>query len=271
MWDAYSAGMRPEEDWAARCIGHELRVNVVEHDDNSSPGMFDLSIAYPDRPHGAVEVTAAADEESIKLGKLVYDGKRWIVEGIIGGWVAGLHPTASMKRIRQDLPPLLQSLERQSIQNPEPEVYWEPGLHKELIRALGIAHLAQHSTDYPGCVYLTVEQDPDRTGGMSPTDGRPLLEWLADWLILPDKADNLAKLGASGADERHLFLILPSFADAPFGVVDLLMRDDSPLPDGQPELLPEVTHLWMVSTWNFSSTGIRWSPDGGWSRFAKAG
>ena len=39
-------------NWAARCIGHELRVNVVEHDDNSSPGMFDLSIAYPDRLHG---------------------------------------------------------------------------------------------------------------------------------------------------------------------------------------------------------------------------
>jgi hypothetical protein len=98
MWDAYSAGMRPQEDWAARCIGREVRVNVVEHDDNSSRGMFDLSIAYPDRPHVAVEVTAAADEESIKLGKLVYDGKRWIVEGIVGGWMAGLHPTASMKR-----------------------------------------------------------------------------------------------------------------------------------------------------------------------------
>lgn len=146
-------------NWAARCIGHELRVNVVEHDDNSSPGMFDLSIAYPDRPHGAVEVTAAADEESIRLGKLVYGGKRWIVEGIVGGWMAGLHPTVRMKRIGQDLPPLLRSLESQGIRNPEPEVYWEPGPHKEVIRALGIAHLAQHGTDYPGCVYLTVEQD----------------------------------------------------------------------------------------------------------------
>jgi hypothetical protein len=48
------------------------------------------------------------------------------------------------------------------------------------------------------------------------------------------------------------------------------MRDGSPLPDTDPDLPPDVTHLWMVSSWNFSSTGIRWSPDGGWSRFAKA-
>lgn len=94
--------MRPQEDWAARCIGHELRVNVVEHDDNSSPGMFDLSIAYPNRPHGAVEVTAAADEESIELGRLAYDGKRWIVEGIVGGWMAGLHLCGSKTRFGRD-------------------------------------------------------------------------------------------------------------------------------------------------------------------------
>jgi hypothetical protein len=186
MWDAYPARMRPEEDWAARSISQELRVEVVEHDDNSSPSMFDLSILYPDRPHGAVEVTAAADQESIKLGKLVYDGERWIVEDIAGGWSAGLHPTANMKRIRMELPALLHSLESQGIRDPQPEVHWEPGPHKEFIRSLGIVHLAQHGTDYPGSVYLTVEQDSDRTGGMSPTDGRPLLDWLAGWLILPD-------------------------------------------------------------------------------------
>jgi hypothetical protein len=258
------------EDWAARCIGQELNVDVKEHDDNSSPGMYDLTLAYPDRPHGAAEVTAAADEESVKLGKLVYDGKRWIVPDIAGGWSAGLHPTANFKRIRQELPALLQSLESQGIHDPQPEVDWEPGPHKEAIRSLGVVRLAQHGTDFPGAVYLNVEQDPERTGGLSPTDGRPLLDWLDVWLARPDKADNIAKLAASNADERHLFLILPSFADAPFGVVDMLIRDDSPLPDTSPDLPPGVTHLWMLSTWNFSSTGIRWSPDDGWSRFVKA-
>ena len=68
--------MRPEEEWAARCISQELRVEVKEHDDNSSPSMYDLTILYPDRPHGAVEVTAAVDQESVNLGKLVYDGGR---------------------------------------------------------------------------------------------------------------------------------------------------------------------------------------------------
>ncbi len=232
--------------------------------------MYDLSIVYPDRAPGAVEVTAAADQGSVKLGKLVYDGERWIVPGIAGGWSAGLHPTANMKRLRQNLPALLQSLESQGISDPQLDVPWQPGPHEEAIRSLGVVHLAQYETNYPGAVYLAVDQDPERTGGMSPTDGRPLLDWLSGWLAQPDKADNLAKLGASNADERHLFLILPSFADAPFGVVDLLTRDDSPLPNTDPDLPPDVTHLWMLSTWNFSSTGIRWSPDHGWSRFAKA-
>jgi hypothetical protein len=79
---------------------------------------------------------------------------------------------------------------------------------------------------------------------------------------------NLEKLARSGADERHLFLILPGFAEARFAVIDLLMRDGAPLPDTDPELPPEVTHVWTVSTWRDGS-GMRWSPDEGWLRFDK--
>jgi hypothetical protein len=46
----------------------------------------------------------------------------------------------------------------------------------------------------------------------------------------PEQAHNLEKLARSGSEERHLFVFLPGFSDAPFGVVDLLMREDPPLP-----------------------------------------
>lgn len=257
------------EEWAARCISKALRAEVEEHDDGSAPGMYDLRIVFPDREPGAVEVTAAADQQSIQIGKLVYDGERWIIPDIAGGWIAGVIPTASMKRLRVDLPALLQSLESQGIREPRPDLWWEPGPHKGALRALGVAYLSQGETDHAGSIYLMVEQDQERTAGVSPLDGQPLLDWLADWLARPDKADNLAKLKASNADERHLFLILPEFADAPFGVVDLLMRDDSPLPDADPNLPPDITHIWVLSTWNFGNTGVRWAPGAGWSRFAK--
>jgi hypothetical protein len=205
-----------------------LGVEVEEHDDGSMQNMYDLRILYLDRTPGAVEVTAAADQQSVKLGKLVYDGKRWIVPGIVGGWSVGLRPRARMKRLKVELPAPLQSLESQGVRGARPEMWWEEGPHDEALRDLGITHLFQsEATDYAGSVYPMVEQPTDTTGGTSPTDGRSLLNWLVEWLTRPDKADNLAKLNASGADERHLFLVLPD-ADAPFGVVDLL-RDDSPL------------------------------------------
>jgi hypothetical protein len=70
-----------------------------------------------------------------------------------------------------------------------------------------------------------------------PIDGRPLLDWLAEWTVRPDKADNLSRLAASNAEERHLFLVLPSFAEAPFAVTDLLSRDGGSIPDADPETL----------------------------------
>jgi hypothetical protein len=83
-------------------------------------------------------------------------------------------------------------------------------------------------------------------------------------------AGNLRQLNASGADERHLFLILPSFAEAPFAFTDLLSRDGAPLPEERPALPSEVTHVWLVST-SRTGSGIRWSPAAGWSRFDKRG
>jgi len=72
----------------------------------------------------------------------------------------------------------------------------------------------------------------------------------------------------SGADERHLFVILPGFSDPPFAVADLLMRDDPPLPSIAPVLPPEVTHVWAMSTWDTKS-GMRWAAKSGWQYFDK--
>jgi hypothetical protein len=72
----------------------------------------------------------------------------------------------------------------------------------------------------------------------------------------------------SGADERHLFVIVPGFCDAPFAVADLLMQDDPPLPTVAPSLPPEVSHVWAMSTWN-AGAGMRWSPEFGWQHFDK--
>jgi hypothetical protein len=78
----------------------------------------------------------------------------------------------------------------------------------------------------------------------------------------------LAKLRPSGAAERHLFLVVPSFAETPFGVTQLLTSDDAELPIQAPALPPEVTHVWTACTWA-PGTGMRWDPAMGWSKFEK--
>ncbi len=91
---------------------------------------------------------------------------------------------------------------------------------------------------------------------------------MTEWLAGPDQADNLDKLAASGAQERHLFVIFPGFTVAPFPVTDLLLRGDAPLPTIAPDLPAPLTHIWAASTWA-SGFGMRWSPDRGWERFSK--
>lgn len=260
--------VRWEESMAAACIRMELGVEVQVNDDGSAQGMYDLRLLFPDRAPGAAEVTAVADPEAVALGRLLYEGERWIVPGIVGGWMCTVRPAARFKRLKEDLPLILQSFESMGIHQADPELWWEPGIHDQVLRQLEIVHLFQSGTDFPGSVYLIMDPGSDRTTGREPDHGGPLLEWLADWFARPDKADNLAKLAASGAAERHLFLVVPAFAEAPFAVANLLMRDEAPLPDSPPELPAEVTHVWVASTWA-SGHGMRWSPDSGWSRFDK--
>jgi transcriptional regulator with XRE-family HTH domain len=68
--------LRPEEEWARDIISQTLSVPVEQNDDNSQDGMHDLWILHPDRPAAAVEITAAADSESIQLSKLMNTKER---------------------------------------------------------------------------------------------------------------------------------------------------------------------------------------------------
>ena len=77
--------LRPEEEWVRSLLQAILRVPVEQRDDGSRPQMHDLTIAYPDRPHAALEVTAAADAEMIEFWRHI-EPDRWQETGLVGGW-----------------------------------------------------------------------------------------------------------------------------------------------------------------------------------------
>jgi hypothetical protein len=257
--------LRPEEEWARQVIEATLDVSVVQHDDNGGAAMYDLRILRLDRP-AAVEVTAAADSASIELWRIINGGdERWQVDGLAGGWAVSLLPTARGKVVLRCLPSFLLELEVAGV----PQLRGRPGASGLSGRAaeLGVVSASQYGTDFPGSIYPTIELSHDRSYGVVAGDGDSLPQWIEEYLTRhPDVLD---KLRRAGTQERHVFIIVPGFSTAPFGVTDLLMRHEPPMPTTPPRLPPEITHLWVVSTWTIGR-GVRWAPQLGWSAFDKA-
>lgn len=261
--------LSPEEEWARRAVSHTLGVPVIQHDDNSQEGMYDLAITYPDGSVGAVEVTAAADPDSIELWRLLNgSSERWILADLAGGWIVSFDPTARAKRIFLELPTLLLQLEQAGTNELQTTHRFRHHPAYRSAVSLGIQHAFQSpETDYPGSIYCWIEQPRERTGGAIQSHSNAVAEWIGDYLTT-ERPKHVAKLGRSGCHERHAFVIVPSFATVSFAISDPLMRDNAPPPTDDPTLPDEVTHAWVVSTWN-SGSGFRWSPDSGWQQFAK--
>ncbi|MEO7803425.1 MAG: hypothetical protein ABIS18_03055 [Actinomycetota bacterium] len=261
--------LRPEEEWARRVIEADLGLTVRQHDDGSVAAMHDLDIIRGDEKAAAVEVTAAADAESIEWWNLANgtDG-RWIAEGIRGGWMISAEPSSKVKRLRSELPKLLSTLESQGIDSISVED-WRTSERPEVkyARSLGVATARQGGTDFAGSIYLTVQLPIERSAGFVADDADAAAAWIGTFLREPEQSDVLVKLSHSGCNERHAFVILPGFTSAPFPVFDLFIRDEAPLPTINPDLPPEVTDVWIVSTWT-SGQGLSWSKSG-WRRFPK--
>ena len=232
--------------------------------------MHDLAIKFTDRPEGAVEVTSATDADATELWELINrrGGARWAVDGITGAWTATLEPQARDSKIQNELPALLRRLEAAGIHQLPREPWWADDPLNDKVAELGIKHLFHGPSSFPGSVYRIVHQNIDKTAGYVADTGDALAVWLADWLTQPGQRDNLVKLANSGADERHIFVVFPSYADAPFTAADLLMRQDAPLPVAAPALPAEITHVWAASVWG-AGPGMWWAPDTGWSHFDK--
>jgi hypothetical protein len=261
--------LRSEEAWVKACIEQELpHVQVDQHDDGSQPSMYDLRITYTDGVVAAVEITAAMDEQQIRVRKSTQGRTtRWQEPNLAGGWDVRVSAPGVPKDFNKQLPDLLRGLEQAGLiavrgdksSSDQPTV---------LAGTLGVIEARQWQTAHPGSIYVMPERPFDPSAGYVPSTGDELANWLGPWVAAPKRSDNLGKLANSGASERHLFILVPGFSLAPDSVIDLLIEPGAPLPQVAPTLPPEVTHIWAMSTWD-SGDGFRWSTDEGWTRFTK--
>lgn len=254
--------LRGEERWVGACIEAALPgVKVFQHDDGSRPSMYDLDLARGDVPFAACEVTAAADAESIELWNLINGSdERWIEQDLLGGWMVTVTPKCRAKRLKNELPGLLRTVERAS---GGPEF----AAAVERIYGLDVVSADRSDTAFPGSIYVTLQRATERTGGAVVSTGNGVVTWLDDWVRASAQEHNLEKLRAAEYGERHLVVLFPGFTTAPFSACDLLMRSDAPLPDVAPNLPDGITDVWLMSSW---STGDLFHyGDGRWMRASK--
>ncbi len=229
--------------------------------------MYDLEVHYLDGSFAAVEVVAAADADAIELWNLVNDSGKWTLPMLVGGWMVELRLNARANVLRAELQGFLETLEAQGVRALRPGRRPRT-VNEDFADFLGIRSLLQTGTDSPGSVYFTLHLPAERSGGMVADDGNALATWIGLWLGEDNQQDVVQKLRRAETDERHAFVLLPAFTTAHFGVVDLLMRRNAPLPTEPPSLPDAITHVWAASTWTMGD-GFRWSASRGWTRFEK--
>jgi hypothetical protein len=228
--------------------------------------MYDLKVVYEDGRRAAVEITAAADAETIEFWNLMNTSGRWIVAELAGGWAVHVPPSARVKRLRAELPSLLHEWERAGRRTYGRRD--QSGTVIQLAEELGIVSASQSKTDFPGSIYVLPELPIERRAAFVGETGDPLAGWLGPFLRDAEREDVRAKLAGADADETHAFVWVPGFTTAPFLVVDVLTRDDVSLPTIDPDLPEEISHAWTMSHWTPGS-GFAWSPDRGWFKFNK--
>ncbi len=258
--------LRPDEEWARGVISRTLSLAVDQHDDGSRDGMHDLWIRYTHAPSAAVEVTAAADEDSIKLQKLVTPRAPLIVDVLKSNWLVYLDPAVDGGKWRINaLPRFASELERAGQRRVDVEADDVDGPWETRAHELGIAHASQIGNASPGTIYVMVDTRPGRSAGYVGDTGDPIAAWVGPFLR-SERPDVLAKLADSQARERHAFVLMPGigFTPAPFAVSELFFRASLPLPLTPPQLPEELTHVWVVPMRD-GSAGCYWDPALGWS------
>jgi len=235
------------EGMAARVVARLTGERVVIQDDGRKPATVDIRIEYTDKPVAYVEVVVdmdppyAAMEAEIWKSALPMPAKRvW--------WVRASAKSRPVKELRKELPRILGSshgsLSPQEIQQ---------------LGRLGVTVSGgMPRAGEPGVIHLL----PEGILGPARLTWEPFLDWIKTFLTSDLTEDVRRKLAATGAAERHAFIAVSFTTPGP--VYFALRYDGRPeLPDSNPSLPQEITHLWVWSVPGIERC-LAWFPDTGW-------
>ena len=240
-----------------------LQVPVVQHDDQSVAGMYDLKIEYPDGRVGAVEVTAAENQDLAER-QAALAGRRALLldDRLTHGWLVVLRDSAQVNVARERLSTLLLRLESVGLQ--EASVFSAGGLYEEDEHAWLPEQLArsqvQTAKTTGGPAGTVIMTGPMRVSFLSqePDD---VVTFVEDFVA--SRPSDVARLGRAGTPERHLFICSGVFST---GWVSLraLELDVPQLPRRAPQLPEGVTHVWVAPEVTPPARIVVWSATTDW-------
>jgi hypothetical protein len=249
---------------AARVVARYLGERVLLVDDNTANAQVDVRIDYADGHTGWAEVITDTDEEYARLYEKVR-GEGFKLESTLPSrhWQLHLAPSCDFRWLRNEGIASLTRLEAEGLYFPN---YTEHGALLSAGSATA-AELANH-----GVIALcsraaqhgdtgAVQIFPQGIGGPQEEDWDGFHLELSGLLRNSKVAEHSAKLMATEAEERHLFVGTTWTSAWPLDY--WLHEEHDELPDRPPHLPPEITHLWLWSVIS-SRRVLGWFPDRGW-------
>jgi hypothetical protein len=249
------------EGLAGRIIARYTGESVVLQDDGSQDRMPDIRIDYTDRPSAYVEVVADIDPAYAATARHVAEPKSaWESPNLTRAWVLTVSKNCHIDALSAHIIDLVVALETSGA-GPAIDILDLLLLKTPAASALsrmGVIDAWSHTprAGEHGSIRLVTEG----IEGPYNTDWDAVRAWLESTLASPHLADVRAKLAATGASARHVFLGVTY--TSPGEVFFALERGKSFPP---PLRLPnEITHLWIARATSPGGRCLHWAPDDGW-------
>lgn len=250
------------EQVAYEVVRRILGAEVEHHDTQGRQGVVDALIHFGSGHSAALEVTTLTDRSAHEVEQLLgAEDFAWELPGCAWGWTVQIPPGSRIKRIREDLPRLVQWCEAFGVADPNVRAYirdlpgaseWSDWLDATGVRVYG----HPESTTFRGKAMVL----PSSKGG-AVGDLTAVASWLEAELQSDRCNRKVAKLLASGYGETHLFLIIDD-TGAPFAGFYALAFGDG-MPDSDPDIAG-LTAVWLAPRW--SPTVLKYDIRLGWSR-----
>jgi len=226
-----------QERLAFAVTGTVMGVTVEPYDRNGRQRAVDAILHYSDDRTAALEVSSTGPDDEAPIQHFLGDrGRSKVIPGVAGTWIVELprwfHP-ASMRKVEGALRRCeergLKLLAELAASDPDASQLYGQGVR---------AHLTHETGSVAYFVLQPTARPPSSGGGGLPGE--------VDTLLGTDRMQSkLAKLADSGAEERHLFLMVLQAAFS-LPVFDCLAWG-GPLPNGVPQLPDGLSQLWLLT------------------------